>query len=116
MEKRPRCVRQAAHLYNWDNLTMKRRPIHRGGILSAGYDSERRCLDVEFDTHRLVRVENIGPEAASRFLDSGSPASYWRDEIEENYVIREISAKEEEAEKPRSKQSLEALKKLFGDA
>ena len=32
---------------------MKRRPIHRGGILSAGYDARARHLDVEFDTHRL---------------------------------------------------------------
>lgn len=51
---------------------MKRRLIHRGGILSAGYDARARHLDVEFDTHRLVRVENIGPEAADRFLNSGS--------------------------------------------
>jgi hypothetical protein len=62
---------------------MKRRPIHRGGILSAGYDARARHLDVEFDTHRLVRVENIGPEAADRFLNSGSPGSYWRDVIED---------------------------------
>lgn len=54
---------------------MKRRLIHRGGILSAGYDARARHLDVEFDTHRLVRVENIGPEAADRFLNSGSPAA-----------------------------------------
>lgn len=67
---------------------MKRRPIHRGGILSAGYDARARHLDVEFDTHRLVRVENIGPEAADRFLNSGSPGSYWRDVIEEGYTIR----------------------------
>ena len=29
---------------------MKRIPIHRGGITSAGYDRTRRWLDVEFDT------------------------------------------------------------------
>ena len=74
---------------------MKRRPIHRGGILSAGYDARARHLDVEFDTHRLVRVENIGPEAADRFLNSGSKA---------------------EGDAPAAgKKGMDDLKRLFGD-
>ena len=42
---------------------MKRRPIHRGGIASAGYDRTRRWLDVEFETGRVLRCESIGAEA-----------------------------------------------------
>ena len=68
---------------------MKRQPIHRGGILSAGYDPSRRWLDIEFDTHRILRVESIGSEAAERFLRSSSPFGYWKDEIEDNYPVRE---------------------------
>ena len=94
---------------------MKRRPIHRGGILSAGYDPRERRLDVEFDTHRLMRAEGVGFETAERFLNSGSPMSYWRDEIEENYTIREISKKESEAESARPKKTMDDLKRLFGD-
>ena len=87
---------------------MKRRPIHRGGILSAGYDARARHLDVEFDTHRL------GPEAADRFLNSGSPGSYWRDVIEEGYTIREISKAEGDAPAA-GKKGMDDLKRLFGD-
>ena len=29
---------------------MRRKPIHRGGIVSAGYDPVTRALDFEFDT------------------------------------------------------------------
>lgn len=94
---------------------MKRRPIHRGGILSAGYDPKGRCLDVEFDTKRLVRAEGVGFETADRFLNSGSPMSYWRDEIEENYTVREISRKESEADTGRPKKTMDDLKRLFGD-
>lgn len=94
---------------------MKRRPIHRGGILSAGYASRERYLDVEFDTHRLVRVENVGAEVADRFLNSGAPGSYWRDVIEENYTIREISAKETDKASPKTTKSMDELKRLFGD-
>lgn len=96
-------------------FVMKRRPIHRGGILSAGYSSEGRYLDVEFDTHRLVRVDNVGTEAADRFLNSGSPGSYWHDVIEENYHIHEITQKESERESKKAGKSMDDLKRLFGD-
>ena len=69
---------------------MKRIPIHRGGITSAGYDRTRRWLDVEFDTKRVLRAENV-------------------------YTVREISAKESDEEKPAAKKSIDDLKRLFGD-
>lgn len=94
---------------------MKRRPIHRGGILSAGYDPTRRWLDVEFNTHRILRCENVGLETAERFLGSASPMSYWKDELEENYTIREISDKESQAAGSKPKKSIDDLKRLFGD-
>ena len=87
---------------------MKRSPIHRGGILSAGYDARARHLDVEFDTHRLVRVENIGPEAADRVLTSGSPGRYWRAVIEEG-------SKAEGDAPAAGKKGMDDLKRLFGD-
>ena len=34
---------------------VKRKPIHRGGIVSAGYDPVRAFLDIEFDTKRVLR-------------------------------------------------------------
>ena len=57
---------------------MKRIPIHRGGITSAGYDRTRRWLDVEFDTKRVLRAENVGSEIADRFLHSSAPHEYWK--------------------------------------
>ena len=94
---------------------MKRRPIHRGGILSAGYNPQDRYLDVEFDTHRIMRAEGVGFETADRFLNSGSPLGYWQDEIVENYTVREISKTESEAEPHKPKKNMDDLKRLFGD-
>lgn len=94
---------------------MKRRTIHRGGILSAGYSPQGRYLDVEFDTHRILRAEGVGFETAERFMNSGSPAGYWQDEIAENYTVREISQKESELAADRPKKTADDLKKLFGD-
>ena len=56
---------------------MQRRPIHRGGIVSAGYDRETRCLDIEFDTKRVLRYENVGSQVADRFLNSAEPVAYY---------------------------------------
>lgn len=95
---------------------MERRNILRGGIRSAGYDARARVLDIEFDTRRLVRYENVGRETAERFLTSAHPASFWRDEIEENYTSHEIT--EEESRRTGAKEKhtgLDDLKRLFGD-
>lgn len=94
---------------------MKRRPIHRGGIVSAGYDPIRRCLDVEFDTGRMLRAESVGRETAERFLHSSAPQSYWKDEIEDVFTIREISVKQSDEETPAERKSIDDLKRLFGD-
>ncbi len=93
---------------------MRRKPIHRGGILSAGYDSDRRFLDVEFDTHRIVRYEGVGRAIAERFLCSAQPLSHLRDEIEDEYPSSEISStqtkqEEQKAKKARTSDALEAL-------
>jgi hypothetical protein len=64
---------------------MERKPIRRGGIRSAGYDRSRRVLEVEFDTGRVVQHRNVGEEIARRFLSSAAPASYYRDNIEDDF-------------------------------
>ena len=97
---------------------MRRRPIRRGGILSAGYDPERRQLDIEFDTRRVVRYEDVGQETAERFLTSASPASYFADEIDGEYPSHEVNSKEvrDAGAEPRKKGVPEELKRLFGEA
>ena len=95
---------------------MKRRPIHRGGIVSAGYDPVTRTLDIEFDTKRVLRYEGIGSEVAERFLCSAEPLSYYRDVIEEEYSATELSAKAlAETKKPAKKGIPDELRKLFGE-
>jgi hypothetical protein len=39
----------------------------------------------------------------------------WKEEIEDVYTVREISAKESDEEKPAAKKSIDDLKRLFGD-
>jgi hypothetical protein len=67
---------------------MERKVIRRGGIRSAGYDPARRELEVEFDSGSTVRHTGVGAEIARRFLSSAAPASYYRDNIEEEFPAR----------------------------
>lgn len=93
---------------------MHRKPIHRGGILSAGYDRIGRVLEIEFDTHRILRYEGVGQAVADRFLESDSPLSHYKDEIEEEYPCREVGQENKSAESCRKKSgAADALKALF---
>jgi hypothetical protein len=67
---------------------MERKLIRRGGIRSAGYDRSQRLLEVEFDSGAVVVHSGVGEEIARRFLGSGAPASYYKDNIEEEYPER----------------------------
>ena len=86
---------------------MLRRPIHRGGIVSAGYDPLTRSLDIEFDTKRVLRYEDVGSEVAERFLSSAEPVSYYHSELSSKTL--------QDKAKPVKKGIPDELRKLFGD-
>ncbi len=69
---------------------MERKSIRRGGIRSAGYDRNKRELEVEFDSGNTVVHSNVGEEIARRFLASAAPASYYKDNIEEEFSARRL--------------------------
>ena len=95
---------------------MRRKPIHRGGNDSAGYDPVTRPLDIEFDTKRVLRYVGSGSEVAERFLCSAEPLSDYRDVSEEEYSATELSAKAlAETKKPAKKGIPDELRKLFGE-
>jgi len=69
---------------------MERKSIRRGGIRTAGYDRNKRELEVEFDNGNTVVHSNVGEEIARRFLASAAPASYYKDNIEEEFSARRL--------------------------
>ncbi len=71
-------------------MTIERKPIRRGGIKSAGYDRSARTLEIEFDNGSIIQHTAVGEEIARRFLSSGSPASYYKDNIQEEFTIRRV--------------------------
>ncbi|NMF97054.1 KTSC domain-containing protein [Aromatoleum toluolicum] len=71
-------------------MSIERKPIRRGGIRSAGYDRGARILEIEFDNGSIVQHSGVGEEIARRFLASGSPVSYYRDTIEDEYTSKRV--------------------------
>ena len=71
-------------------MPIERKPIRRGGIKSAGYDRASRILEVEFDTGSIIQHTAVGEEIARRLIGSSSPASVYKDTIQEEYTIRRI--------------------------
>jgi hypothetical protein len=71
-------------------VTIERKPIRRAGMRSAGYDPSARILEIEFDNGSVVQHSGVGAEIARRFLASGAPASYYKDNIEEEFPARRV--------------------------
>ena len=71
-------------------MAIERQPIRRGGIKSAGYDRNARVLEIEFDNGSVIQHTAVGEEMARRFLASSAPASYYKDNIQEEYTQKRV--------------------------
>ena len=54
------------------------------------HDRASRILEIEFDNGSVVQHTAVGEEIARRFIASSSPASVYKDTIQEEYTIRRI--------------------------
>jgi hypothetical protein len=68
-------------------MEMKR--INAAGLKAAGYDERNRKLVVETSTGTF-EYANVSPEVYRRLVSSPTPASYYREAIEEEFTPRRI--------------------------
>ncbi|MNC89580.1 hypothetical protein D3C83_55380 [compost metagenome] len=66
---------------------MKR--LNATGLRAAGYDERSRKLVIE-TTSGTFEYANVSPEIYRRLMSSPSPASYFKDAIEEEFTPRRI--------------------------
>jgi hypothetical protein len=71
-------------------MAIERKAIRRGGIKSAGYDRNLRVLEIEFDNGDVIQHTAVGEEIARRFLTASSPASVYKDTIQEEFTVKRI--------------------------
>jgi len=68
-------------------MEMKR--LNGQGLKSAGYDDRDRKLVVE-TTSGTFEYANVSPEIYRRLMSSPTPASYYREQIEEEFTGRRL--------------------------
>jgi hypothetical protein len=68
-------------------MEMKR--LNATGLRAAGYDERDRKLVVE-TTAGTFEYANVSPEIYRRLMSSPSPASYFKDAIEEEFTPRRL--------------------------
>lgn len=71
-------------------MEMKR--INAGKLRAIGYDARERLLQVELDDGTHLQYSGVGEEVWRRFSTAGSAWSFYRDNIEEEYAARRVSA------------------------
>ena len=71
-------------------MAIERKAIRRGGIKSAGYDRNLRVLEIEFDNGDVIQHTTVGEEIARRFLNASSPASVYKDTIQEEFTVKRV--------------------------
>jgi hypothetical protein len=69
---------------------MERKRVGSGSIRSVGYDERSRTLEVEFTSGSIVQYANVPTEVHRRFLAAPTLASFFRDNIEEEYTARRL--------------------------
>ena len=66
---------------------MKR--LNGQGLKAAGYDDRSRKLVVE-TTSGTFEYANVSPEIYRRLMSSPTPASYYREQIEDEFTGRRV--------------------------
>lgn len=69
-------------------MEMKR--LSSGNLRAAGYDDRNRVLQVELSNGQVMEYRGVSAEMARRLLASSSAASYFRDNIEEEFTGRRV--------------------------
>lgn len=68
---------------------MEMKKLNASGLKAAGYDERNRKLVIETTTGTF-EYANVSPEIYRRLMSSPSPASYFKDAIEEEFTPRRI--------------------------
>ncbi len=72
---------------------MEMTKISAGKLRAIGHDAKTRTLRVELDDGSALEYPGISEDLWRRFKASGAQWSFYRDNIEEEFVPKRVSAK-----------------------
>jgi hypothetical protein len=71
---------------------MEMKKLNSGRLRAAGYDARARILQVQLDTGDMLQYSGVGEDTWRRLINSGAAWSFYRDNIEEEFTVKKISA------------------------
>jgi hypothetical protein len=72
---------------------METTKISAGKLRAIGFDAKTRILRVELDDGSALEYTGVSEDLWRRFKSSGAQWSFYRDNIEEEFVPRRVSTK-----------------------
>ncbi len=71
---------------------MDMKKVNSGKLRAIGYDARARLLQVQLDDGSMLQYAGVGEEAWRRLSTAASAWSYYRDNIEEEFAAKHVSA------------------------
>jgi hypothetical protein len=71
---------------------MEMKKINSGRLRAIGYDARARILQVQLDNGDALQYLGVGEDLWRRLASSGAAWSFFRDNIEEEFTVKKISA------------------------
>ena len=85
---------------------MEMKKINSGRLRAIGYDARAKVLQIQLDDGTTLQYGGVGEDTWRRFSSSGAAWSFYRDNIEEEFAAKRVSASAPAASNP--------LDELFG--
>lgn len=71
---------------------MEMKKINSGKLRAIGYDARARMLQVQLDNGDTLQYSGVGEDLWRRLSSSGAAWSFYRDNIEEEFTAKKVSA------------------------
>jgi len=71
---------------------MEMKMINSGKLRAIGYDARARILQVQLDNGDMLQFSGVGEDIWRRLGSSGAAWSFYRDNIEEEFTVKKVSA------------------------
>ena len=71
---------------------MEMKKINSGKLRAIGYDARARVLQIHLDDGSTLQYGGVGEDMWRRLSNSGAAWSFYRDNIEEGFAAKRVSA------------------------
>ncbi|MDZ4200947.1 MAG: KTSC domain-containing protein [Gallionella sp.] len=70
---------------------MEMKPLNAGKLRAIGYDARARILQVTLDNGDTLQYSGVGEDIWRRLSSSSAAWSFYRDNIEEEFIVKKVS-------------------------